>query len=428
MDVGTSTIVGYLIDLNSGKLMSTSAAVNPQISHGEDIIRRITYCMENQNGLDKLNELVIAALNDIIDKACSNANVKPEEIYELTIVGNTAMHHFFLKLDSKFLGLSPFTPVVKKGVDIKARELGLKVKPGTNVHVLPVIGGFVGADTVGVILSTNLYNEPELTLAIDIGTNGEIVLGNKEHIEVCSCAAGPAFEGGHLKHGMRGTEGAVEKVTIEPDTLDVMYETIGDVPARGVCGSGVVDAVAELFKAGVVLRTGQISDVKNPRIRKSDNGLEFVLAWSDETEENVGDIVITQKDIREIQLAKAALYAGASILMKRRGILERDIDRVYLAGAFGSYVDKWSAKIIGLYPDIPLDRVKSVGNAAGAGARQVLISSERRRDAEIIAKNAHYLELTVVSEFQNEFLSAMYFPHSYINKFSTIRNLCKNSM
>ncbi len=426
VDIGTTTVVGYLTDLNNGKLVGHGSLLNPQIPYGEDVMTRITHSIENSDGLHNLNRVITEGLNDIINEACSGVKVKPEEIYEITIVGNTAMHHLFLKLNPKFLALSPFAPVVKRSVDIKASELGLKVNPCANVHVLPVIAGFVGADTVGVILSTNFYKEPQMKLATDIGTNGEMMFGNEDGIEVCSTAAGPAFEGAHLKYGMRGEPGAIESVSIDPNTLDVEYGTIDDAPARGVCGSGIVDAVAQMFMAGIMLKTGNLNNrIKNSRLRESDTKQEFVLAWADETEEGVGDIVITQRDIREIQLAKAAFYAGAKILMERRGVKEADVDRVYLAGAFGTYIDKWSAKVVGLYPDIPLDRVKSVGNAAGMGAKHALITKEKRRDADIISRNTHYLELTIAPEFKREFISAMHFPHSDIGRFPSLKNLCE---
>lgn len=426
VDIGTTTVVGYLIDLNDGKLASVGSLLNPQIPYGEDVVTRITYCIQNTDGLDKINGVVIDGLNDIIEEACSKANVKVEEIYEITIVGNTAMHHLFLRLNPKFLALSPFTPVVKRGIDMKAWELGIKANPSANVHVLPVIAGFVGADTVGVILSTDIYKEPELTLATDIGTNGEIMLGNWDSIEVCSAAAGPAFEGAHMKQGMRGEPGAIERVSIDPETLDVEYGTIEDLPPRGICGSGIVDAIAQMFMAGVILRTGNINaEIKNPRIRRTQNKLEFVLAWADEAGKAVGDIVVTQGDVREIQLAKAAIYAGAKIMMERRLAEERDIDRVYLAGAFGTYIDKSSAKVMGLYPDIPLGKVKSVGNAAGMGAKHALISLEKREDAEVIAKKTNYLELTIAPAFKDEFIAAMYFPHANIDRFPSLRKTCE---
>lgn len=428
VDIGTTTVVEYLLNLHTGKVLSVRSFLNPQVSYGEDVMTRITYCIENPNvGLARLNGKIVECLNKTIDEVSREAGIKPEEILELTIVGNTAMHHLFLGINPKYLSLSPFTPVVKKSIDIKAKELGLKANPNANVHVLPVIAGFIGADNVGVILSTNIYNEEELTYVTDIGTNGEMVLGNKDRITVCSCAAGPALEGAHIKHGMRGTTGAIERVRINPRTLKLEYRTIGNAPARGICGSGIVDVAAEMFKAGILLRNGNINkELETDRIRFTNEGPEFVVAWEDETAEDVGDIIITQGDIREIQLAKAAFYAGAKILMDERGVKEADVKRVYIAGAFGSYIDKASAKIIGLYPDFPLERVRSVGNAAGSGAQQALLSKEKRKDAMMIATKAEYIELTVAPNFQTEFISAMYFPHSDINRFPSLRDICEN--
>lgn len=428
VDIGTTTVVGYLINLHTGKVLSIKSFLNPQVSYGEDVMTRITYCNENQDvGLAKLNEKIVGCINDIMDQTSKEAGIKPEEILELTIVGNTAMHHIFLNINPKYLSLAPFPPVVKRSVNVKAKELGLKANPRANVHVLPVIAGFVGADNVGVILSTNMYDEEELTYAVDIGTNGEMVLGNKDFISVCSCAAGPALEGAHIKHGMRGTTGAIERVRIDPSTLKLEYQTIDNVPARGICGSGIIDVTAEMFKAGVMLRNGVINkELKTDRIRIANGGPEFVVAWEKETAEGVGDIVMTQGDIREIQLAKAAFYAGAKLLMVNRKVKEEDVKRVYIAGAFGNYIDKANAKTIGLYPDFPLERVKSVGNAAGSGAQQALLSKEKRKDAINIAEKANYIELTIDPNFQFEYISAMYFPHSDINRFPSMKKICKN--
>jgi uncharacterized 2Fe-2S/4Fe-4S cluster protein (DUF4445 family) len=423
LDIGTTTVVGYLVDLNTGKLLEASSILNPQVKYGEDVMTRITFAIQDPDGLKKLNESIIWGVNGIVRDVCSKAHVKSEEISELTVVGNTAMHHLFLGLCPKYLGLSPFTPVIQNPVDIEARNLGIDVNPVANVHILPVIACFVGADNVGVILATQINESSKPVLAIDIGTNGEIALGNRDSITACSCAAGPALEGTHIKFGMRATEGAIEKVKIDPSNLEVKYSTIGDAKARGLCGSGIVDAVAELFKAGVILRNGRINlKIEDPHLRTTKEGNEFILARGNETATGE-EIKITQKDIREVQLAKAAIYAGASILMERHGVGIREIDSLLLAGAFGSSIDKWSAKVIGLYPDVPLDRVKTVGNAAGAGAKQALISSKKRMDAEIIAKNVHYLELTIAPEFKDEFISAMYFPHSDINRFPSMRKL-----
>jgi uncharacterized 2Fe-2S/4Fe-4S cluster protein (DUF4445 family) len=421
VDIGTSTVVGYLVDLTSGKVMATEALLNPQTSHGADVMTRMSYCIENSRGLNELHNLIIEALNDIIGKLCRKTETISKDVFEVTITGNSVMQHIFLGLSPKFIALSPYTPVIKKGINLRASEIGLKINPRANVYVFPVIAGYVGGDTIGVILSTNLYKEPELTLALDIGTNGEVVLGNNDYIEACSCAAGPALEGATLKYGMRATTGAIEKLSINDKTLDVEYETIDDALPRGICGSGVIDLIAAMLESGVISRTGAINlGLKSPRLRERDKIPEFVVEWSDKTEKGVGDIVITQKDIGEIQLAKAALYAGASVLMKRRGIEEKDIDRILLAGAFGSYTSKESSKIIGLYPDVPLNKVKTIGNGAGAGAIFSLLSGEKRKDAQMISESAHYVELTVTPGFEEELMSAMYLPHQDLRRFASV--------
>jgi len=423
VDIGTTTVVGYLVDLSAGKVIATEGILNPQISYGEDIMTRMNYCIENSNGLNELHNVLIEALNNIIGKLCTKTETRLKDVFEASIAGNSVMQHIFLELSPKFIALSPYPPVIKKGINLKASDLGLKINPRANVYVLPIIAGYVGGDNIGVILSTNLYKEPELTLALDIGTNGEVVLGNRDYIEVCSCAAGPALEGASLKHGMRATTGAIEKVHIYNDTLDVEYETIDDVPPRGICGSGLIDLIAEMLKSRVISKMGAINlDLKSLRVRERDKIPEFVIEWSDKTKNSVGDIVITQRDIGEIQLAKASLYAGASVLMKRRGIEEKDIDRILLAGAFGNYTSKESSKIIGLYPDIPLNKVKTIGNGAGTGAICALLSREKREDAQMISESARYVELTVTSGFEEELMSAMYLPHQDLSRFASVES------
>jgi len=421
VDIGTTTIVGYLVDLRAGKVIATEAILNPQIPYGADIMTRMNYCIENSNGLNELHNIIIEALNKLIGEICAKTGIRLKDVFEASIVGNSVMEHIFLELSPNFIALSPYPPVIKKGVNVRACDLGLKINPRANVYVLPIIAGYVGGDNIGVILSTNLYKEQELTLALDIGTNGEVVLGNKDYVEVCSCAAGPALEGASLKHGMRATTGAIEKVHIDGDTLDVEYETIDDVPPRGICGSGLIDLIAEMLKSRVISNTGAINlDLKSHRVRARDNIPEFVIEWSDKTKNSLGDIVITQRDIGEIQLAKASLYAGASVLMKRRGIEEKDIDRILLSGAFGNYTSKESSKIVGLYPDIPLNKVKTIGNGAGSGAICALLSREKRKDAQMISESARYVELTVTPGFEEELMSAMYLPHQDLSRFASL--------
>jgi len=319
------------------------------------------------------------------------------------------MHHIFLKLNPKNMGVSPFTPVVHHSVDVKARDLGLNMLGAGNIHLLPNEAAFVGADNVGVLLTTEPWKWKEVGLIIDIGTNGELVLGNRERLFSCSCATGPALEGAHIKHGMRAAPGAIEKVEIDPSTLEVQYETIGGENARGICGSGIIQTAAELFKTGVILRGGGFNkNLKSPRISKGDNGYEFLLVSKKETSVGI-DITMTQGDIRAIQLAKGAMYAGAKVLMKRFGV--EKIKKVILAGAFGTYIDKRAAMLLGLFPDCQLNKVVAVGNAAGDGARLALLNEKKREEANEVSKQVHYIELSLDPSFEREFVEAMYFPH-----------------
>ncbi|HDO41670.1 MAG TPA: DUF4445 domain-containing protein [Candidatus Bathyarchaeota archaeon] len=425
VDIGTTKIAGYLLDLNTGVVLAVDSLMNPQASYGEDVISRITYASYDQDKLKELQQAVIEGVNQVLKSLLDKTGVSPKEVYEMTVVGNTAMHHIFLGICPKYVALAPYAPAVKSGVDVKARKLGVNINPNGNVHVLPVIGGFVGADTVAVILATELYKREELCMALDIGTNTEVVLGNKNKILAVSCASGPAFEGAHIKYGMRAASGAIEKVQIDPKTLEVKYQTIDNIKPCGICGSAMVDVLAELLKTGIIDISGAFNkDIKSPRLRQSENGLEFVLAWKDETA--IGkDITVTQKDIREIQLAKAAIHTGCTILMRKLGVKESDIDALFIAGAFGSYIDPKSARIIGMYPEIPLNKVRIVGNAAGTGARMALASKTIRRKAEEISRKVNYIELGAEPEFQAEFLNSHFLPYVDLTKYPETINMLK---
>lgn len=409
VDIGTTTVVGYLTDLRTGEVLAVDSMMNPQVTYGEDVMSRITYAMQYDDGLERLNQKIIDGLNKILENVCAQAGISTEEVSEMTVVGNTGMHHIFLKINPQHIAIAPYVPALHRSHDVKARDLGLKITKGGYVHVLPIEAGWVGADNVAVLIATEPYKQDELCLVIDIGTNGEIVLGNKEKLVSCSAAAGPALEGAHIKYGMRAATGAIEKIRIDPETFEPEYKTIGDVPPRGICGSGIIDAAAELYRTGIVRKNGRFNlDLDTPRVREVDGTPEYVIAWADET--SIGhDIVMTQKDIREIQLAKGAMCAGAQILMKELGV--DSVDRVIVAGAFGNYIDKVSALIIGLVPDVPIDRIESVGNAAGVGARIALISREKRKEANEIARKVDHIKLAVHPDFEKEFTRAMYFPH-----------------
>ncbi len=432
IDVGTTTVVGYLTDLDTGKVLAVDSMMNPQVPYGEDVMARITYAMTHEDGLKKMNEAIKKGLNKIIQNVTKEVGLTPEDILELVLVGNTCMHHIFLDINPEYVGLAPFPPATHHSVDVKARDMGLKAAPGAYAHVLPNEAGFVGADNMGVVVATEPHKKDILQLIIDIGTNGEIVLGNKEKLFSTSCATGPAFEGAQIKFGMRAAPGAIERVRIDPETLEPKYKVIGKadwhthiekIDARGICGSGIIEVIAEMFKAGIIKKNGTFNmdlQEKTKRIRKNEKGEpEYVLAWKEETSINK-DITVTLGDVRAMQLAKAALYTGSKILMKRYGVNE--VDRVLLAGAFGSYIDKEASMVIGMFPDCDLKKVKAIGNAAGDGARIALLNKQKRKEADKIARRIRYIELTVDPDFQTEFMMAMHFPHMK-DKFPHIQDI-----
>jgi uncharacterized 2Fe-2S/4Fe-4S cluster protein (DUF4445 family) len=418
IDVGTTTVAGYLCNLRSGELIATQSMMNPQVVYGEDVMSRINYTLTHHDGLEKLHRSIIDGLNQLIKTVTERSNISLEDILELTLVGNTVMHHLLLKIDPQYLGVSPFTPAIHQSMDIRARDLGLKVHPSANVHILPIEAGFIGADNVGVLIAEEPYRQDEMILIIDIGTNGELVMGNKKRLISSSCATGPALEGGHIRFGMRAGSGAIERVKIDPNTLEVNFRVIGEEywqsesksrAAKGICGSGIIDAIAELFRNGLIDQSGRFKkNIPTPRLRLFDGEPEFVIAWKEET--SIGkDITITQQDVRNVQLAKGAIYAGAKLMMRRLGI--EKLDKIILAGAFGSYVDPEKALILGVFPDCDLRNIYAVGNAAGDGARIALLNREKRMEADEIARKVEYVELTIEEDFQKEFIEALHIPH-----------------
>jgi uncharacterized 2Fe-2S/4Fe-4S cluster protein (DUF4445 family) len=418
IDVGSTTVAGYLCSLKTGKLIAAGSLMNPQVAYGDDVIARISYVTDHPDGMKTMRGAIVEGLNHLIRTVAADAGLSPADILEITLVGNTAMHHLFLGIDPRPLGVSPFTPAVHHSLDIKARDLGLTAHPAANVHILPIEAGFVGADNVGVLIAEEPYRRKEMVLIIDVGTNGEMIMGNREKLLCASCATGPALEGAHIRFGMRAAPGAIERIRIDPETLEVSFKIIGEehwrpeVPitgVKGICGSGIIDGVAELYRAGIIDRSGRFrTDHATPRLRLIDGKPEFVIAWPEETSLQ-GAITISQQDVRNVQLAKGALYAGAKLMMKKLGIVK--LDRVILAGAFGSYIDKTEAMILGMFPDCDLDCVSSVGNAAGDGARIALLNRDKRREADEMAGRVEYLELTLSLDFQEEFMAAMFIPH-----------------
>lgn len=409
VDIGTTTVVAYLVNLSTGEVKAIESTTNPQVAYGDDVMARISHTMEEKDGPRRMRHSIVNGLNQLIGKACTRSGLAPEQVADMCVVGNTAMHHLFLGIEAQFLAKSPFPPAVNSPCDFRARDLGLRINPAANVHLLPNVAGFVGADCVADVIATEIYNQKELTLLIDIGTNGELVLGNQSlGLAACSAAAGPAFEGAHIQYGMRAASGAIEHVHIDPATYEVTCQVIGGAPARGICGSGIIDAIAEMLRTGIISASGRMNtEIACPRIRKGQRGSEFVLEWADRTA--VGeDIVMTQADVREVQLAKGAFYAGTKMLMKSLGV-ER-VDRVLLAGAFGSYLDPKAAMSIGLFPPCEIENVVALGNTAGYGARMALLSASKRAEAAAIAAKMRYVELTVCPDFQGAFVAGTKFP------------------
>ncbi len=420
VDVGTTTVAGFLCDLDSGQVLASESMMNPQTPYGDDVMARITYAMTHPDGLEKLHAAILEGLNTIVVRTCEKSGYQPEDIAETVLVGNTCMDHIFLNIFPKYVGVSPFVPAMHHSVDVKARDFGLKILPTGNVHVLPNEAGFVGADNVACVIAEEPYKQDDIMLVIDIGTNGEMVLGNRHKLISASVPTGPAFEGAQIQFGMRAAVGAIEKVDIDPVTWDVRFRTIGqdkwsdemppeEVKARGLCGSAMIDLGWEMYRAGVVDATGRFSrETHSPRLREGPGGIEFVLAWANQT--TIGrDITFNNADMRALQLAKSAMYSAAKIMMRRLGV--QKLDKVVLAGAFGSFIDKVKAMAMGLYPDCELHGVFAVGNAAGDGARMALLNVDKRAEADEVARQIEYVELTVEPDFEKQFAAAMHFPH-----------------
>ncbi len=464
VDVGTTTMAAHLCHLRTGELLATASRMNPQVPYGEDLMSRVSYAMMNDDGTARMHAVIIDGLNGLITELCSEAEIAPTDVVEMVLVGNTTMHHLLLGVNPRELGGAPFSLVTHDAVDVKARDLGLKIAFGANVHIPSCEAGHVGADNVGVLVAEAPYKQEQNWLILDIGTNGELLLGNRERMLSASSPTGPAFEGAQILHGMRAAPGAIERVRIDPAMLAVKYKIIGKEewiesgdleierlrdstgideqanlpisqspnlsPAElrrqkrdallnptlrtaGICGSGSIEAIDELFKAGVIAQNGRFVTLDHPRLRTGlgDGGgkAAFVLAWAHETSSG-NEVVVHSDDIRAIQLGKAALYAGAKLLMNRLELAT--VDRIVLAGGFGSYIDPLHAMILGLIPDCELPRVEAVGNAAGDGARMILLDKAKRAEAQWAARWVRYVETAVEPSFQEEFVSAIDLPHA----------------
>jgi uncharacterized 2Fe-2S/4Fe-4S cluster protein (DUF4445 family) len=404
VDLGTTKLAVYLVDLETGKTLGQAGAMNPQISFGEDVISRISYANQGEQERQELKRVVVTTLNETIVDLCTSNGCSREAIVEAVVVGNTAMHHAFLGLPLRQLGVSPYVPVVGGSLQVRAGGLGLNFAPGSYVYLPPNIAGFVGADHTAMLLATGFGQKHGPTMAVDIGTNTEISLQVGGQIYSCSCASGPAFEGAHIRDGMRASPGAIERVQASDGGL--RWQTVGDQPPVGLCGSGILDAVAALRLLGWIDRSGRISNenIKDQRYRHPD-GIRLVPA---EASGHGKDIVITREDIHEIQLAQAAIRAGIEVLIQEAGIHVDELESMYLAGAFGTYLNLPSAIQLGMLPEIELGRTKQVGNAAGEGARQLLLSKDKRLEIVMILERVEYIELTTHPGFTDLYMQYLY--------------------
>ncbi len=416
VDIGTTTVVASLLHLVNGRTVEVAAQSNPQITFGDDVVSRIEYTRAHPDGLIQLQHRIIDCLNKLISEICQKSLVNPWHIYELTVAGNATMQHLFLGVPVEQIAQAPYVAAFSEAVNVPAGELGINIHPQGNVYVMPSVAAHIGGDTVAVGLSTAMKYSEKMNLAIDIGTNGEIILGNRDRLVTCSTAAGPAFEGARISSGMRGAAGAIERIYIRDD---VECSVIGNVAPTGICGSGLIDSMAELLKSGILDSSGRLlAQTELPgnlpekirrRVLETDKGGAFILVHAEQSKHGK-PIVLTQRDIREAQLGKAAIAAGIVTLMNHMKIPLTDIEHLYLAGAFGNYIRPESARRIGLLPDLPLEKILFIGNAASTGAREVLLSREARYRGEELAREMEYVELAGRADFQNIFADCMFFP------------------
>jgi uncharacterized 2Fe-2S/4Fe-4S cluster protein (DUF4445 family) len=421
IDIGSTTIAAHLCNLTSGEVVATDGIMNPQIRFGEDLMSRVSYVMMHSDGADELTEAVRRGVNELIQDVARQGEVEPDAIVDVTIAGNPIMHHLFLGISPVELGSAPFALATDAALDLTAAELGLQVNKGARVYVLPCIAGHVGADCAAMILAEEPHLLDPISLVVDVGTNAEIVLGNRERLLACSSPTGPAFEGAQISCGQRAAPGAIERVRIDSESLDVRFSVIGselwsDDPGfaesiegfgvTGICGSGIIEAVAGMYLRGVITEDGVVDGSlaeRSDRLIAEDRTFSFLL------HEGQQRIVVTQNDVRQIQLAKAALYAGVKLLLDRAGL--QSVDRIRLAGAFGSHIDTRYAMVLGLIPDCDLDKVESAGNAAGTGARIALLNVAARREIETVVRKIEKIETAVEPKFQEYFVDAMAIPN-----------------
>ena len=405
VDLGTTKLAGYLVDLQTGKTIAQHGLINPQIAYGEDVISRISYAGKSEEHRRRLNAVVVDGIDKLIEMLCAEASLPRERIAYTVVAGNTAMHHLLAGLPVEQLGRAPYSPASVQAAEANAHKIGLRLNDSAIIYTPPNVAGYVGGDHVAMLIGVDIRRCAAPTLAIDIGTNTELTLKIDGRFLTCSCASGPAFEGAHIHQGMRAAAGAIERVTLHNGSIQ--YYTIDRRPACGICGSGILDAIAVLLDVDVLDARGNFKK-DGPGVRVRHGKPEFVLAPAQSTAEGT-EVALSRQDICEIQLAKAAIRAGIDILLEAGGVEAAELERFIIAGAFGSYLDPRSALRIGLFPEIPLERIQQVGNAAGFGARQMLASRAKRREAETLAASVEYIELTNHPRFHEKFVKAMLF-------------------
>lgn len=419
VDIGTTTVVVHLVDLVTQKTLGVMGSFNNQISYGDDVISRIIFASEKE-GLAKLHLTVINNINTLISALVKENHIKLEDISAVTCAGNTTMIHFLLNIDPTYIRKEPYIPVVTSGVILRAAEVGIKVQPRGLMACAPNVSSYVGGDVTAGVLVSGMTEREELSMYIDMGTNGEIVLGNKDWLASCACSIGPAFEGSGVKSGTRAIKGAIQQIEISNDYEPVL-DTIGKVKPQGICGSGLIELICEMMKTGMVNRAGKISTtIKTPRIRKGDEGLEYVIVRADKSATGK-DIVITQADLDNLIRSKAAVFAGIRTLLKKMGFICQDVQRFYIAGGFGSHLDISKGICVGLLPDLPIEKFRYIGNGSVTGAKSILISYLAMTKAKKIADKMTYVELSNDNLFHEEFVSAMFLPHTDLSLFPSAR-------
>jgi len=422
VDVGTTTVVTTLVDLKSGTVIDSVGTYNKQAKYGSDVISRIIYCDEHPEGLAELQQAIISTINELLEELVVKNKLTKDDILLMSVAGNTIMMHLLMQMKAAYLRLEPYIPGAVQFPTFRALELGLNIGKEAPIVIVPAVSSYVGGDITAGVLATGIIESEQLTLLIDIGTNGELVLGNNEWMVTCSCSAGPAFEGSGISCGMRAMNGAIEKVTIDAETLSITYGVIGNTKPLGICGSGIICLISELKERGIIDRSGQMDlKAKSTRIRIGNEGREYVIAYADECE-GQKDIAITESDIKNLLRAKAAIFAGIRTMLAKVEMDVEDIDRFYIAGGFGNSINIKEAIKLGLLSDISLDKYKYVGNTSVQGAISVLLSIEALEKVYHIGESMTYLELSVGNAFMDEFIAALFIPHTHLELFKSINN------